>query len=373
MYTYHIRKRETKKGHNWQITIEGQPDPITGDRNRKHKTVRGTKKQAEATAMELINQLNNGGIIHQSALKLEDWMEQWMALYLPNIQHSTRKSYKERSKKRIYPYMGKIPLNALNNTAIQSWVNVIQQELEPKSVRNLYNILNKSLKQAVTLKMIATNPCEGTVLPKQKKYNANVYNSATVKNALALAKGTDMYVPLVLEFMVGMRRGELLALTWDDVDFDNSTVTINKSLYVEDGIYKTKEPKTEAGVRTVSIGKNTLAVLETAYEEYLERKQTMGNRYKDHNLVVCKENGTYFHPDSMSNKWDRFKVKHNLPEIRFHDLRHTNATAMIAAGVPAKTVQNRLGHADMSTTMNVYVHCTKQMNQAAAAKIDHLV
>ena len=373
MYTYHLRKRETQKGHSWQIIIEGDPDPLTGKRNRNYKTVTCTKKEADAEALKMINQLNSGGLIKQSALRLEDWMKQWLELYLPNIEFSTRKSYEERTKTRILPILGKIPLNTLSNTMIQGWVNTLQKTLSPKSVRNVYNILNKALKQAVALAMIFKNPCEGTVLPKQNKYQSNVYSQANIQTALSLAKGTDMYLPLVLEFAIGMRRGELLSLTWSDIDFEKCEININKSLYVENGEYKTKEPKTKSGIRTVSFGPKVLNALQIAHDAYLERKQTMGTHFKDHDLVVCKADGTYYHPDSMSTKWDRFKEKHGLPDIRFHDLRHTNATTLMASGVPAKTVQQRLGHSDITTTLNIYVHCTKQMNQSAATKIDQFI
>lgn len=373
MYTHHIRKRENKNTTSWQIIVEGEHDPVNGKRVRYHKTVKGTKKEAQAEAMKMINQLDNGGITKVSAIKLKDWLIEWHSTYLPNIEYRTRESYLERINHRIIPALGNVQLKALQTTAIQKWINEISDELAPKSVRNIFNILNASLKKAVELKKIPSNPCVGIVLPKRKKYNGTTYSQKEIQQALTLAKGTDMYLILLLAFSLGLRRGELLALTWDDVNFKKAEITVNKSTYNAGDKREVKSPKTESGIRTLVLGNTLLKELKIARVNYLKRKAEMGARFEDTNLIICKEDGSAYHTDALSNKWKRFIKKHNLRKIRFHDIRHTNATTLLAAGIDIKTVQTRLGHSDVSTTMNIYTHVTPEMDTNAAKKIDDIV
>ena len=235
MATGHIRKRETKKGISYQITVEGERDPITGHRERHYKTVYGSKKQAEAMKRKMIDEFENGGISTPSSMKLYDWLNQWVTQFSPNIQPSTKDSYIECINNRINPYLGSIPLKTLNANAVQLWINHLNTYLSVKTIHNVYNILNPALKKAVKLRMITHNPCEGVELPKREKYQAEVYDDDDITTVLELAKGTDIYLMVLLELTVGLRRGELGALTWDDVDFVNKTITINKSLYEKHG------------------------------------------------------------------------------------------------------------------------------------------
>lgn len=373
MYTHSLRKRETKKGVSWQIVIEGDRDPITGKRVRHYHSVNGTKKEAQAEALKLLNQLNNGGITTVSAMKVKDWLIQWHGLYLPNIEDRTRESYLERINTRIIPAIGNIQLKALKSTVIQQWVNDISRELKPKSVRNVYNILNAALKKAVELKMIPSNPCVGVVLPKRQKFQGSTYTKKEIKQAIKLAEGTDMHLILQLAFSLGLRRGELLALTWSDIDFKKAEITVDKSTYSIKGERKVKAPKTESGNRVLAIGGKLLSELKLSRADYLKRKFEFGSSFVDSDLVICQENGKAYHPDSFSNKWKRFIEKHGIRKIRFHDIRHTNATTLIAEGVDLKTIQSRLGHSDISTTMNIYTHVTAEMNENAAKKIDDII
>ena len=321
----------------------------------------------------MMNQLSNGGIKTASAMRLSEWLKQWYTLYLPNIEHLTRESYIERIEHRIIPVLGAAQLKSLSAAMIQRWVNEMKEELSPKSVKNVFIILKAALNKAVELKMIETNPCTGVVLPKMQKYQGDAYSQEEIQQTLNLAKGTDMYLILLLAFSLGLRRGELLAITWDDVDFENAEITINKSTFNDKGERIVKTPKTVSGIRTIPLGKNLLNELKVAHRKYLENKLLMGSNFDNSNLIICQENGSPYHTDSFSNKWKRFVKKHNIRYIRFHDIRHSNATALIAAGVDIKTVQKRLGHSDISTTMNIYAHVTAKMDENAANTIDNIV
>ena len=371
MATGHLRKRINKNGSvSYQITAEGERDPLTGKRERKYKTITGTKKQAEAELRKMISDLETGNITTLSATKLSAWMDTWLTTYLPDIAQTTKDDYIAKIDLYIKPVLGHHPLKVLKNNDIQLWVNSLKDRgLSPKTIRNVYNNLNAALKKAVVLRMIPHNPCEGTVLPKLQKPQSNVYNISAIQHALAIADDVSTYLLILLGASVGLRRGEMAALQWKDVDFAKETISITQSrVHTSLGIIE-KAPKTQAGKRTITIGHdvaNALRDAKSIYDDAVVNKPG----FKNLGYVLFKENGDPFHPDSLTQKWERFVVKHNLPPIRLHDLRHSNATAMIAAGVNAKVVQHRLGHANVSITLNTYTHVLPEMDQEAADKLN---
>lgn len=369
----HIRKRTSKTGSSWQLVVESERDPITGKRERTYKTFKGTKKQAEAELRNLISKIENGGIVSVSTIKLDDWLNTYVAEYLPDITDSTRRSYEERIRNRISPYLGKLPLGSITTDHVQRWVSELNETLSPKSVRNLFNILRPALEQAVVNQKITRNPCVGVKLKSIVKQHGDVFDKKDIDSALAAARGTTMFLPLLLELSTGIRRGEALALTWDDINFTTREISINKSAYVYQGKRKIKTPKTSSGIRTLTVSQNLIDELSDAYNNYLNNKKIYGLGFTNSNLVICQKDGRPYHPDSMTTKWCRFVRKNNLKQIRFHDLRHTNATMMIEAGVDYKTVKDRLGHSDVSTTLNVYTHRTKRTDENAAQKIDEII
>lgn len=371
MATGHYVKRIGVNGDvSYQIVVEEDRDPITGKRRRHYKTVKGSKKSAEAAMRKMITEVENGGIAVASTMRLEDWLKQWLSMYLPNIEATTRVSYEEKVRNYIIPAMGKMALKSLKTENVQSWVNSMSARgLSPKTIRNAFNNLNAALKKACVLRMIPYNPCEGVELPKLQKYQASIYTTPDIHKALTAAAGTDMYVPVMLALTVGLRRGELLALRWEHVDFDASVIHVRDNMVKgEDGKPIIKAPKSKSGLRDISVGKNIIAALAAAKAEYDKNRTKPG--FHDNGFVVCKTDGNPYKPDSMTQKWDRFMKAKNLSHIRLHDLRHSCATAMVEAGVDLKTVQQVMGHSDISVTMNIYTHCTPAMSRKAADTMD---
>lgn len=372
MATGHLRKREGINGAiSYQLTAEGERDPITGKRERRYKTVKGTKKQAEAELRKMIADLESGSVITASSMKLSDWMATWLNTYLPNIEQTTREGYQEKIDKYINPTLGHLPIKAIKPDNIQLWINGLSKRgLSPKTIRNAYNNLNAALKKAVILRMIPYNPCEGTVLPKLQKYQAQVYNATTIQQALAAADNIVDYLIVLLGATLGLRRGEMAALQWKDVNFSASTVSITQNrVHVKNSVVQ-KAPKSQAGNRIIKIGQDVLTALSDAKAVYDDAVLNTSG-FKNLGYILCKENGDPFHPDSITQRWERFIDKHKLPQIRLHDLRHSNATALIAAGVSPKVVQHRLGHANVSITLNTYTHVLPSMDEEAAEKLDN--
>ena len=372
MATGHLKTRKCADGTtSYQLVVETDRDPITGKRQRFYKTVKGTKKQANATLRQMIFDLQNGTVTTPSAIKLSTWMNTWLSSYLPNIEQTTRVGYEEKINTYILPTLGHIPINALNNQTVQSWVlGLSNKGLSPKTIRNAYNNLNAALKKAVVLRMLPYNPCDGTVLPKLQKYNAQVYSIADIQQALAAADSISIYLMILLGATIGLRRGEMAALRWDDVNFAKNTVTISTNRVHAKNRVVEKAPKTQAGNRTITVGADVMTALREAKALSDDCVATTPG-FKDLGYVLWNEKtGGPYHPDSLTQKWERFVAKNGLPPIRLHDLRHSNATALIAAGVNAKVVQHRLGHSDISVTLNTYTHVLPSMDEDAASKLD---
>lgn len=370
-----INKRVGKNGEiTYQIVFELGTDPVTGKRQRIYKTVKGTKKQAQAVMDKMKVELERGYVYDPSNMKLEDWIIQWLDYYLPNIEATTRTRYRNMIKTHIIPDLGHIPLKNLKTTSIQGWVNDLRNKknLSPKSIRNIFLNLKAALSKAVVLRMLPYNPCEGVVLPKGTKYKADIYTVKEMNQLLELAKGEDIYIPVLLATNLGLRRGEILALRWEHIDFENGVAHICENRVITEDGPLTKAPKSAAGVRDITLGAQVLAELKHAHTQYNLNKLAMGAAFRDSGLVFSQEDGSAYRPESLTRMWSRFTDKHNLRHIRFHDLRHSCATAMLEAGIDPKTVQNRLGHSDISMTLNIYAHCTQNMDRNAAQKLDDL-
>ena len=217
--------------------------------------------------------------------------------------------------------------------------------------------------------MIAENPCEDVQLPKRQKYKSDVYSMDEIQKVLQLTKGTPLYVVSLLGFGLGLRRGELTALTWDDVDLENNIIHIRQNMVVVNGKPELKSPKSESSIRDINISGAMQYEL-----AMLKRKQSEdGILFTKNNYVVKRRDGLPYNPNSITQAWNRFTKRNNMKHIRLHDMRHTNATTMIEEGVSIKTVQERLGHSDISTTMNTYAHVTKGMDVTASNRLDRIL
>ncbi len=371
MVTGSLNPRKKKNGRlSYQVVLDFGTDPNTGKRIRTYQTVNGTKKEAEALKNELLYQHMNGKApIKQSCMRLEDWMTEWQKLYLGNLAETTKANYKQQIEARLNPYLGKIPIGNLTHTQVQKWVNTLKEEgLSGRTIKHVFLNLSAAMKKAHKLNKIAVNPCEDIVLPTIDPPKSNVYDKDEVEQLLRLAKGTDMELIIALEIAVGLRRGELVALKWSNVDLDKGIIHITENCVIAGDKVITKAPKSKAGIRDIWVGDRILTLLKEEFAKYDEKRKKVG--YTDKGYVFAKDDGERYRPSSITQKWKRFKKEHNLREIRFHDLRHTCATMMMLNNVDDKTVQTRLGHSDIHTTLNTYAHCLPQMNKSAGDTMD---
>ena len=375
MATGNIRERRRTNGEmSYEITVEGERDAFTGQRNRVYKTVRGSKKEANAIMRQMMADMDRGIAIRKCPKKISEWMDEWLELYIPNVEETTRVGYKTKVRNYIKPYLGDIYVQSLRTPHVQRMVNdMLARGLSPKNIRDTYNNINAAMKKALVLRMIPYNPCEGVVLPKLKRYKAKVYNINMIHQVLGVAEGTDMYLPILLCTTAGLRRGELLALRWEDIDFQNNILKVRNNLVRGEKDYIIKEPKSESGIRDIHIGSEVVSYLKKERAKYVTDMMNYGIGFRNYGFVIRQYDGSPLKPDSMSRKWRRFLGTNNLPPIRFHDLRHSHATALIQAGVSPKVVQERLGHSDVQITLNTYTHVLPEMDIEAAETLDRII
>lgn len=374
MATGSIREKPLKNGISYQIVIEGGYDELTGKRIRVHKNVKCSKREAKSIMHRMITEMEQGKLTQRSNKKVGDWMDEWVDNYLPNIEETTRVGYRTKIRCYIKPALGDIFIKSLRAEHIQRMVNdMMDRGLSPKNIRDTFNNINAAMKKAVKLQFIPYNPCEAVELPKLKRYRAEVYSTEMIQKLLDVAAGTDMYLPIFLLVMIGLRRGELLALRWDDIDFKNNILKVRKNMVNGENGCVIKSPKSEAGIRDIYLGDDVMSVLKQARLQYMNDAFSYGIGFQNLGFVIRQEDGSPLKPDSMTQKWRRFLEAHDLPKIRLHDLRHSNATALIRAGVNPRVVQQRLGHSDVNITLNTYTHVLPEMDMEAAAKLDSIL
>lgn len=375
MASGNIVKRKRKSGEiRYEITVEGERDPLTGKRNRIFQTVDCSEKEAKAIMRRMITEMEQNKIIKRSHKTVAEWLDEWLSLYLPNVEQTTRVGYKTKIKCYIKPAVGDILIRSLRAEHVQKMVNdMLSRGLSAKNIRDTFNNINAAMKKAVMLRLIPFNPCEGVVLPKVKKYKAKVYSPQMIHTLLGVSKGTDMYLTVLLGALLGLRRGEMLALRWDDIDFKTQTVHIRNNMVNGEKSCIIKAPKSEAGIRDLKAGEEVMAELKKARKQYLDDMFSYGGAFQNLNFVIRQEDGSPLRPDSMTRKWSRFLKGRGLPHIRLHDLRHSNATALIQAGVNPRVVQQRLGHSDVNITLNTYTHVLPEMDIDAAEKLDAIM
>lgn len=375
-----LRKRKTKNGHVWQITIELPVDPATGKRVRKYKTVEGTKKEAERAMRQFMTDLEKGYYVTDDKITISEWVQTWLEVYItPNVSPTTLSRYQGMIKRYIDPLLGKTQVQHLTTLAVQAWVNGLKtspssgKPMSAATIKHAYHVLKGAMDKAVLASIIHRSPCIGIMLPKGQKKAAVVYNEAQIKQLVQAAKGTEMELVIDMELCMGLRRGELLGLEWGDIDWENRKISIVRNRVVVNGKSIVKDPKTANSVRTLDVPEMLIKKLKRHKAACAERRLAMGSTYTVTDYVIVHPDGKPIYPEYLSQMLTKLQDRACLPHCRFHDLRHLCASIMLLQGVNVKVAQERLGHKDISTTMNIYSHVLPSSAKEAAEKIGEMV
>lgn len=204
-------------------------------------------------------------------------------------------------------------------------------------------------------------------VPKNKKYKNEIYNAEDIKKLLEKSRETSLELPIILASGLGLRISEILGLTWNNIDFNDFTITIDKITVRDKGQVILKEPKTESSIRTISAPKEIILILKQLKKDRLAAKLRGEKSHRE--LIFYDKNLNPIAQDVLSKKFRYFLQENNLKHIRFHDLRHSHVTMLIDAKVPIKVISERVGHSNVNTTLNIYSHALREMDQEASDKI----
>ena len=367
--------RQRKEGR-WEGRYTAGCDLLTGKRIVKSVYAQ-TKKECAAKLAKAISEnlapyyRYGKGVENQT---VASWCRSWFETYCkPGIRPNTVNSYTRIFEQHIIPYIGEIKLSKLSSMHVQRLYNELKERgrrdkngtriyepLSASAVRHVHMVLNNCLNQAVKDRIISFNPCENCRIPKLQKKEMVILPAEKMGAYLEAAKQMGVYPIFLLELTSGLRRGELLALHWSDLDVNTRILKINKQVQRINGKLVVSEPKTENAVRAVALPQHTVNVL---LEEHC--------RYPNSPLMFCSpRTNTYWDPDTIGRLHKKILTAAGIDiPVRFHDLRHTFATMAIQNGVDVKTVASMLGHYSAAFTLDTYTHVTADMQQGAAEKI----
>lgn len=305
-----------------------------------------TKKEAHDKLVKAQHEVQTDSFITPNRSGFGEWLMTWLTKYKKTkVSDSTFALYKYVAEKHILPSISKTPLQKLETKDIQGILNdMLNAGKSSRLIHLAHQVINGALKQAVREQKVFRNVCDATELPKLTYKEIMPLNKDQVKKFLEVAKSSKYYPTFILELSTGLRRGELLALRWGDIDLDKGTLQVRQSLnrvVKKDGDKKTQlmfsTPKTKKSQRTIKIPASALTELKA-------HQLATGNRDKPKVLVFASKDGKPLDPRSFTKRYERLLVKAELPKTSFHALRHTVAVLLLQAGEKVKNIQDLLGH-----------------------------
>lgn len=341
----------------------------------KRKAVYGrTKAEVRVKLTKAMAEADDGLTFDAGNRTVKEYLERWLEDSAKgNIGQRTFANYRAQVSQHIIPALGTTKLKTLAPAHIQAlYRQKLDAGLSPASVRYVHAVLHRALKQAVRWGLVPRNAAETVDLPKVARKEANALSPEEAKRFLEAAYGDRFEALYVLAITCGLRQGELLGLGWGDIDLEKGALRVARQLQrMRDGSGLAFLPTKNSKGRTVRLGPKAAEVLEKHRERQAKEKLVLGASYQDHTLVFATTVGTPVDAQNLVNRSFKPLLKGaGLPNIRFHDLRHTCATLMLSQGVNPKVAQERLGHTDIAVTMNTYSHVLSDMQEEAAAAIE---
>ncbi|PFO04668.1 site-specific integrase [Bacillus sp. AFS076308] len=384
-----------KCGASWAYIIDIGKDPKTGKRKQKKKSGFRTKKEAEAAAAIIENEINQGLYVEESDVTFEDFAYEWLSLYEGTgvVKESTVR-IRRHEIKRLLDYFAKLKLKDITRRQYQNALNDLKKRgYAQNTIDGAHRTGRMIFKKAVELEILKKDPTEYTQVPKQQKTIEELegqnglpkfLEKEELKHFLEIAKkfGIDQDYPIFLLLAyTGVRVGELCALKWRDIDFEKQTISISKTYYNPTNNrkeYKLLPPKTPTAVRIIDIDETV--IIELSKHKLAQKQSIMKHRdiYHNNDFVFASIDGELpgypLYIKKIENRMRRLlKIANLNPELSPHSLRHTHTSLLAEAGVSLPQIMERLGHKDEDTTKNVYLHVTKEMKKEASQKFKELM
>lgn len=342
-----------------------------------------TQKECRQKLTAALRDVDTCGYKPPQRMTVGEWLDEWVNTYCVGLKPRTIDSYEAQIKNRIKPYIGTVQLAALTNTQVQRFYNLLQQgddhhkPLSPKSIQNIHGILHKAMEQAIFVHLVRDNPCDHIKLPKVKKAQLKPLMDEDIARFLEAIKGDRFELLFMLDLFSGLRQSEILALQWDDIDFDNGLICVRRQLqraYGGGGKYIFLDETKNGKSRIAAIAPSVVAVLRKQQRRQAEWQLAAGTMWDNpHNLVFTDELGGHLKHHTVYNHFKSIVRSIGMEDTRFHDLRHSYAIAALQNGDSPKDVQEQLGHYSSAFTMDTYAEVSDTMRKASQDRMERFI
>ena len=380
---------------SWEIKFDLGRDPLTGRRVTKYVTFRGTKRKAQEELTRLLGQRNDGSYVEPTKMTVAQYLNHWLEADIDRrVAARTAARYREIVEKNIIPRLGHVPVRKLTAVHIEAFEAELQREgwvkarakqkvkegeeapiqekrgLSAQTALHVHRTLSQALGHAVRLGVLFKNPARQVKPPRPPSREIKILDKNEITTLLNAAKAVGLYVPVLVAVTTGMRRGELLALRWSDIDPTTALLTVNQSLERIKGKFGFKSPKTKTSRRTITLPTITVQALRRHLKEQHEARLKLGLGRDPRGLVFARPDGQPMDADTLTKAFRRLVASAKVTPITFHGLRHTHISHLLMEGFHAKVVSERAGHAHVNITLGVYAAYIPSMQTDVARRVD---
>ena len=378
------KQRQHKRRSHGEGSVFERKDARAGKKNwvaqiklengKKKQFYYETEKEAQRGLRQALHDLEQGKLITERDQTMRQFLEYWLEVHRKFVRINTYRIYRQYLDWHIFPVLGHVRLQKLSPRHIQElYARDLNEGYAPETIRGVHRMLHKALSDAVQWNWVATNACDKVKQPGPVRFEIHPLTPEQARTLMETAKGGRLEALLTLAVATGMRRGEILALRWSDIDFGEGSLqvrhTVNRA-----GKYGILEhaPKTEKSKRRIMLPRFVLDVLKKQRDHQDQLRLQAGSTWQDLNLVFSTDAGNFVEGTDLNRRFKRLLKVAGLPDMRFHDLRHSAATILLGKGVHPKLVQELLGHSQMSITMDRYSHVLPSMQRDMMKGLDDL-
>jgi len=375
----HIRRRGER---SWEVKFDLGSDPITGKRETRYASIKGTKREAQAELIRLMDAVRRGDYIDPSKVTVSEFLDRWEKDWAANnVSPKTRERFSQLIMHQVLPHLGNIPIQKLRAVHLSELYGKLLRdgrvgggELSAKTVGHVHRCLRRAFGHAAQWGLIIQNPAALVHPPRIQQAEIEILRENEVEAMLANLRDRNalLHTIAIVALGSGLRRGELCALRWSNLD--SRTLRVEQSLEETQAGLRFKAPKTKHGLRTMTLPTSVISELRAHWRTQNEHRLALGiGRSTPEDLVFPAWNNQPLMPNTLSREWSRTIAAIGGRQISLHALRHTHASSLIAAGVDILTVSRRLGHANPTITLGVYGHLYGNTDDRAAQAIDAML
>jgi integrase len=370
--------RERSPGH-WAIILD-LPDPAGGGRKQRWHSFKGTKREAQRQCARLISEMDKGTAVEPSRMTVAAFLERWIEHMQGQVSPRSHERYAEIARKNLVPVLGGLMLAKLQPAHIsQAYAKALASGrrdgkggLSARTVTHMHRVLREALQQAFGWQLLARNPADAVKPPKVERKQMKVLDTDATAELIEASRRYRIFIPILLGVLCGLRRGEIAALRWRSVDLETGQLRVVASIEQTKAGCREKETKSGRD-RVIALPAMLVGELRRHRAEQAEELLQLGIRLTDDSYVVAQADGSPLQPNSLTHAFADFLEAHGLQRVRLHDLRHSHATHLLAAGIHPKVASERLGHSKVGITLDLYSHVLPGMQAEAAAAVDNAV